>query len=47
MHMAAISGLAVLKAVRKHIHRLALLCASQFVRDGTVAVIQERDDDET
>ena len=35
--------LAVLNAVRKHIPCLAPLCASQFVRDGTVAVIQERD----
>ena len=32
----------VLKAVRKHILCLAPLCASQFVRDGTVAVMQER-----
>ena len=38
----SISRLAVLKAVRKHIPCLAPLCASQFVRDGTVAVIQER-----
>ena len=30
--------MSVLKAVRKHLP----LCASQFVRDGTVAVIQER-----
>ena len=29
--------LAVLKEVRKHIPCLAPLCASQFVRDGTVA----------
>ena len=38
----SINRLAVLKAVRKHIPCLAPLCASQFVRDGTVAVIQER-----
>ena len=36
--------MAVLKAVRKHIPCLAPLCASQFVRDGTVAVTQERDE---
>ena len=34
--------LSVLKAVRKHIPCLAPLCASQFVRNGTHAVIQER-----
>ena len=38
----SINRLSVLKAVRKHIPCLALLCASQFVRDGTVAVTQER-----
>ena len=38
----SINRLAVLKAVRKHILCLAPLCASQFVRDGTVAVLQER-----
>ena len=38
----SINRLLVLKAVRKHIPCLAPLCASQFVRDGTVAVIQER-----
>ena len=38
----SIDRLAVLKAVRKLIPCLAPLCASQFVRDGTVAVIQER-----
>ena len=32
--------LAVPKAVRKHISCLAPLCAPQFVRDGTVVVIQ-------
>ena len=35
--------LAVLNAVRKHILGLAPLCFSQFVKDGTVAVTQERD----
>ena len=39
----SINSLVVLKAVRKHIPCLAPLCASQFVRDGTIAVIQERD----
>ena len=38
----SINRLSVLKAVRKHIPCLAPLCASQFVRDGTVAVKQER-----
>ena len=38
----SINRLSVLEAVRKHIPCLAPLCASQFVRDGTVAVIQER-----
>ena len=38
----SINRLSVLKAVRKHIPCLAQLCASQFVRDGTVAVLQER-----
>ena len=38
----SINRLAVLKAVGKHIPCLAPLCAAQFVRDGTVAVIQER-----
>ena len=38
----SINRLAVLKAVRKHIPCLAPLCASQFVRDGTIVVIQER-----
>ena len=38
----SINRLSVLKAVRKHIPCLAPLCASQFVRDGTVAVLQER-----
>ena len=38
----SINRLSVLKAVRKHIPCLALLCASQFVRDGTFAAIQER-----
>ena len=38
----SINRLVVLKAVRKHIPCLAPLCASQCVRDGTVAVIQER-----
>ena len=35
----SINRLSVLKAVRKHIPCMAPLCASQFVRDGTVAVI--------
>ena len=39
----SISRLAVLKAVKKHIPCLVPLCASQFVRDGTVPVIQERE----
>ena len=39
----SINRLAVLKEVRKHITRAVPLCASRFVRDGTVAVIQERD----
>ena len=38
----SINKFSVLKAVRKHIPCLVPLCASQFVRDGTVAVIQER-----
>ena len=38
----SIDRVAVLKAVRKHISRLAPLCASLFVRSGTIAVIQER-----
>ena len=38
-----INRLAALKAVKKHIRCLAPLCASQFVRGRTVAVIQERD----
>ena len=38
----SINRLAVLKAVRKHAPCLAPLCASQFVRNGTIAVIQER-----
>ena len=38
----SINRLSVLKAVRKHISCLAPLCASQFVRDGTFAVIQVR-----
>ena len=38
----SINRLSVLKAVRKHIPCLAPLCESQFVRDGTVAVIPER-----
>ena len=38
----SINRLSVLKAVRKHIPRLAPVCASQFVRDGTDAVMQER-----
>ena len=38
----SIDRVSVLKAVRKHILCLAPMCASQFVRDGTVAVIQER-----
>ena len=38
----SINRLSLLKAVRKHIPCLVPLCASQFVRDGTVAVIQER-----
>ena len=42
MLMAQSTRLSVLKAVWKHIPCLAPLCASQFVRDGTVAVIQER-----
>ena len=33
----------MLKAVRKHIPCFFPLCASQFVRHGTAAVIQERD----
>ena len=37
----SIDRLAVLKAVRKHITCLASLCASKFVRNGTIAVIQE------
>ena len=39
----SINRLAVLKAVRKHIPCLAPMCASQFVRHGTIAVMQERD----
>ena len=39
----SINRLAVLKEVRKHITCAVPLCASRFVRDGTVAVIQERD----
>ena len=38
----SINRLSVLKAVRTHIPCLAPLCASQFVRGGTVAVIRER-----
>ena len=38
----SINRLAVLKAVKKHAPCLAPLCASQFVRNGTIAVIQER-----
>ena len=38
----SIDRLAVLQAVRKHAPCLAPLCASQFVRNGTIAVIQER-----
>ena len=38
----SINRLAVLQAVRKHAPCLAPLCASQFVRNGTIAVIQER-----
>ena len=38
----SINRLAVLKAVRKHAPCLVPLCASQFVRNGTIAVIQER-----
>ena len=34
----------MLKAVRKHIPSLAPLCATQIVRERTVAVIQERGD---
>ena len=41
-----INRLSVLKAVRKRIPCLAPLCAPQFVRDGTVAVIQERGENE-
>ena len=36
--------LAVLNAVRKHIIGLVPLCFSQFVKDGTVAVKQEQDE---
>ena len=39
----SISRLAVFQAVKKHIPCLAPLCASQFARDGTVTLIQERD----
>ena len=38
----SIDRLAVLQAVREHVPCLAPLCASQFVRNGTIAVIQER-----
>ena len=38
----SIDRLAVLQAVRKHITCLAPLCASQFVRNGTIAVIKEK-----
>ena len=38
----SIDRLAVLQAVREHAPCLAPLCASQFVRNGTIAVIQER-----
>ena len=38
--------MSVLKEVTKHIPCLAPLCAPQFVRDGTVAVIQERGENE-
>ena len=38
----SIDRLAVLQAVRKHAPCLAPLCATQFVRNGTIAVIQER-----
>ena len=34
----------VLKAARKHFPSPAPLCASQFVRDGVVAVIHKRDE---
>ena len=39
----SINRLAVPKSVRKHILCLAPLCASLFVRDGTINVIQDRD----
>ena len=39
----SINRLAVLRAIRKHIPCLVPLCASQSVRDGTIAVVQERD----
>ena len=38
----SIDRLAVLQAMREHAPCLAPLCASQFVRNGTIAVIQER-----
>ena len=38
----SINRMSVLKAVRKHTPCLVPLCASQLVRDGTVAMIQER-----
>ena len=40
----SINRLSVLEAVRKHVPGLAPLCASQFVKDGTDAVMQERGD---
>ena len=40
----SINILAMQKAGRKHIPDLAPPCASQFVTDGTVGAIQERDD---
>ena len=39
-----INRLSLHEAVRKHVPGLASLCASQFVKDETVAVIQERGD---
>ena len=38
----SIDRLAVMRAVREHAPCLAPLCATQFVRNGTIAVIQER-----
>ena len=42
--LGSMNRLAVLNAMREHNPSLAPLCASQFARDGAVAVIQELDD---